>query len=300
MVSNSKPEARTGCFVFVLLGAFGLPFAVIGLAAGGSLFRIGYDEIRMKFWSEVPCTVLEAELKEEAGSDSITHRVVARYRYRIGETDYFGKRVSTTGYSDNVGKFHQRVHSELTASIHSGNPFRCFVNPSRPEESILYRDGRWELTALQTWFALVFSAVGLGLLSVVFAAWIDERKKAGFVATDAAVHPWLQRADWVEGEIRFSDQKTGPIVVWVGIAILAVSIPGVVSSVTALVNHQDMVGSIGVHPDRDWPVRDPTRDSTRRSLQALRRICSQAGVGPWGHWWSSGGCRSNRSLRRFT
>ena len=90
--------------------------------------------------------------------------MTAEYAYQYGGKQYTGRRVSLYG-SDNVGSFQQDVYRQLSEYRKSGRPFRCYVDPQQPDESILFRDLRWEMIGFQSIFALVFGGVGFGLLA---------------------------------------------------------------------------------------------------------------------------------------
>ena len=102
------------------------------------------------------------------------------------------------------------MHRQLSEHQRSGRPFRCYVNPERPAEAILFRDLRWEMVGFQMIFATVFGAAGFGMLT--FAV-LGYRKAKGDSAL-AALHPdepWLCKKDWAGGKIN-SSTKTSAIV----------------------------------------------------------------------------------------
>ena len=73
--------------------------------------------------------------------------------YSFDGHSYAGDRVALQSGSDNIGSYHQRVYAELTRYQQSAKPFRCYVNPTAPAESILYRELRWGLVGLHLAFA---------------------------------------------------------------------------------------------------------------------------------------------------
>jgi len=191
-----------GCLI-----VFALPFAAAGLFVAGLAGKDAWSAARMSRWEEVPAQILEAELVTSRGSDSTTYKVKARYSYRYNGRDYKGSRVSLHGGSDNIGSFHQRTYRELKRHKDSGLPFRCFVDPGNPYESVLFRKLRWGLLLLKTVFGLVFSGVGLGLMALGIVA----RKKTKDEDAQKAAHPdkpWLWRKDWAEGMVTSSNRGT--------------------------------------------------------------------------------------------
>jgi hypothetical protein len=83
--------------------------------------------------------------------------------------------------------------------------FRCFVNPHRPEEAVLYRNVRIPMLLFQSVFALVFGGVGFGLIIGSFVSTKSSKKKNA-LAGQFPSEPWKWRADWAAGVIR-TDRK---------------------------------------------------------------------------------------------
>jgi hypothetical protein len=246
MKARKEPTQRAGKLVYLLLALFGLPFAMFGLAADIALIKLGFENVRMRFWQEVPCTILAAELEERHDSKSTTYRVTAKYRYEFDGTEHIGTRITPGDSSDSSKAFHQRIYSGLDQFRQSGQTYPCYVNPGYPDEAILQREDRWGVAAIQTWAALMFSGVGFGLLGVVIASWIEERKQQ--VPASANRKPWEHRADWAAGEIQHSDRKAGQILIWTATVIVLISIPGLLSSVSELVRGEEPLAILGLVP----------------------------------------------------
>jgi hypothetical protein len=150
-------------------------------------------------WVETPARIVRAELKVSHGK-STTYEATAEYTYEFGGRQYNCNRVGITSGADNVGSFQQNAFRELSQYQRSGKPFRCYVNPARPDQALLYRDLRWETATMQMIFALVFGGVGFGLMLGGVAARRQERVRAAL----AAAHPdspWMWKADWAAGRI---------------------------------------------------------------------------------------------------
>ncbi len=160
MKTTTSIKARPGC-----LNLLALPFAAVSLGMLGLLLWTCYDYMAVQRWQETPATIVHAELKANSDSDGgTTYQATAEYRYRYRERNYTGTRVSLHSGSDNIGYFHKNVHRELKQYQQSGQPFRCYVNPDRPAEAILYRTLRWEMIGFYSLFVVAFGAVGFGLL----------------------------------------------------------------------------------------------------------------------------------------
>ncbi|MES2659552.1 MAG: DUF3592 domain-containing protein [Verrucomicrobiota bacterium] len=213
MKSKSKAPGQLagGC-----LSLFGLPFFVAGLFLSGLYFR-GYSEWwQAQGWKEVPCWIDSTELKASRGDDSTTYQALATYRYEYGGKEYRGDRVTFGKGSDNIGKFHHRAHRELsTHVVQKGKtaeavgsegdrePFRCYVNPSKPDEAVLYRELRWQMQAFMAVFALTFPAVGAGLVAGGFLTARAAKRDLALKDKHPDV-PWKWKAIWAGPSIRES------------------------------------------------------------------------------------------------
>ena len=113
----------------------------------------------MKSWIEVPAFIQQTNLEESSDSESTTYKVTAAYSYTYKDRSYTGNRVSMHSGSDNIGSFHKRTYSQLTKYKNSGEPFRCYINPANPSESILFRTPRLEKLGFYMIFTLIFGGV---------------------------------------------------------------------------------------------------------------------------------------------
>ena len=149
------------------LSLFGLPFLLAGIFMSCLYFGSYIHWWRARSWEEIPCAIESTKLVESHGEKGgVSYHATARYRYRFAGRNYEGDRVLFGSGADNVGSFQEDTHRELTsyANAKSDHPFRCYVNPDKPEESVLYRDFRWEMSAFLSIFTLTFPAVGAGLV----------------------------------------------------------------------------------------------------------------------------------------
>lgn len=202
------PKSSNSLFAGGCLTLFGLPFLAAGLFMS-FLYFSGYVKWwRARSWVEVPCWIESAELKSSRGSDSTTYKAEATYHYEYAGSDYQGDRVSFGTSSDNIGHFQQKAHRELSRYVggeSSGaerdpqqdtrKPFRCYVNPENPSESVIYRTLRWPLQAFYAIFAMSFPAVGAGL---VFGGLIATRtaKKDAALRERHPAEPWKWKTNW--------------------------------------------------------------------------------------------------------
>ena len=158
---HDGPMAKQGSGCLIL---FSLPFAAIGVGMGVWMAITVAGHLNMQRWVETPATILQADLKASHDQDSTTYRATARYEYRYEGRRYTSERVSLSASSDNIGSFQRDVYRQLSECQQTHKPFRCYVNPARPREAILFRDLRWEMLGFQTLFMLAFGGAGFGLL----------------------------------------------------------------------------------------------------------------------------------------
>lgn len=187
-----------GAVIFLML--FALPFAGAGTFVGYLAASTVHTWWRAQSWQEVPARILSTDLDVNRGDDSTTYRVRAEYVYEYGGRAYTSERVAAGIGSDNIGSFHQDKHRELRRYVESEQPFRAFVNPSDPDEALLYRELRWGMLGFELVFASVFCLVGYGLL---FAGLYGGRKVKEVERLQQARpdEPWLWEDDWVDGRV---------------------------------------------------------------------------------------------------
>lgn len=205
-MAKSKPakELPSGC-----LTLFGLPFLGAGLFMSW-LYFAGYVQWwGAQRWEEVPCWIEAAALE----GDGDSHQATATYRYEYAGRTYHGDRVSFHGGSDNIGDFQQEAHRELSRYVahkpnraemdpqqDPGQSFRCYVNPAKPAEAVLYRTLRWQMQAFLAVFALTFPAVGAGLVvGGMVAARTTKRETA--LRDRHPAEPWKWNHAWTQSSI---------------------------------------------------------------------------------------------------
>lgn len=177
-----------------LLVLFGLAFLAGGLFAGiVPMVKTLYGWSLARDWVQVPARVLATDLLVNRGK-STTYRVAARYEYDYRGQRYVGDRIGLdSAGSDNLGSWHQDMHARLRAA-HSEGRFSVWVDPERPERSLIEREIRWELFIFRVPFALLFTSIGVGLL--VGAVYV--RNKSG----ETPIGAWWQREpDWRNGRV---------------------------------------------------------------------------------------------------
>lgn len=193
------PRAVIGCLLL-----FALPF----IAAGAFMTWKSYQTLlayrALAAWVEVPATITGVRL---AGK-----RMTAGYTYEFAGRKFNGNRIALDSQSLTIGGIQRMAYSELKHAADTGRPFRAFVDPQRPEESVLYRQLPWQLMAFFTLFGATFGAAGLGLLTAGVIGTLRGPRLC--VANDD--EPWRARSDWAARRIL---PKTSA---WVAPAVLTV------------------------------------------------------------------------------
>lgn len=204
---------------------FGLPFILAGLAVGAFLYFPAISSWwSSRSWVEVPCWIETAELKASRGSKGGTnYGAEASYRYEFNRQKFHGDQVSLFGGSDNMGDFQKQAFRQIQLVKGKERPFRCFVNPSKPEQAVLFRDLRWGLLLMMSIFPTLFPLAGF-LVSI--GGWLQSRKQHinKKLAAQHPVEPWRWRAEWAGDAIH--PTKDGlPFILGVAGWILVVQLP---------------------------------------------------------------------------
>lgn len=218
--TRSSRQLSGGCAVL-----FGLPFILAGLAFGAfTYFPMISSWWSARSWEEVPCWIETAELKTSRSSKGGTsYSVEASYRYEFDRRWHHGEEVSFFDGSDNMGDFQEQAFQQLQAFEGKDRPFRCFVNPVKPEQAVLFRDLRWGLLLMLSIFPTIFPLAGF-LVSI--GGWLQVRKAAmnQKLTTQHPGEPWRWRPEWGDGAIHATPDGL-PFILGVAGWILAVQLP---------------------------------------------------------------------------
>lgn len=160
-----------GCFGY----AFGFIFSSMFFGMGSLflwliLLQPLWQIVSARSWQPTPCTILSSKVE---GND--TYRVAIEYDY-----EYAGQRLTGNRYSFSMGSTSGRKGKEkVVARYPVGAEAVCYVNPFRPQESVLHRglfaDLWWGL------FPIPFMLVGLVGYGVTFFSgrWLSRLNKHG-------------------------------------------------------------------------------------------------------------------------
>jgi Protein of unknown function (DUF3592) len=165
-----KSIASSGCLLVATL-----PFAAIGLYFGYLAVDALLTWRESRRWAEVRAEILETHFDVQESEDGFAYRARAKYRYSFDGVDHEGERISLLDQGDSWS-FHQVTYARLEEARKGNRPVPCFVNPERPEESILVRDPRWGLVAFLLGASLAF--VSPSLFVVLIGSYVDRLKAA--------------------------------------------------------------------------------------------------------------------------
>ncbi len=175
-----------------------LPFAAVGAWMAIGLARSIHAYLKMQKWVKVPAQIRKADLLVGEGEDGPTYSATAEYEYVYGQSTYRGTRIGLEGYG-------RKTYGELKQHQQDRSPYRCFVDPDHPQESILKRDLRWDAVFFEMIFMVSFGGFGLGLLAAAILGY-SSLPGTGSSAETAGETPWLARADWAAGKMLYSEK----------------------------------------------------------------------------------------------
>ena len=159
--NRSAPDGPGRAVMFLISALFLLfPGGLFMLMTGLPLMRAAES----RHWIAVPATVTESQLTSLRGSKGRrTYRIdiSAQYewqgeRYTCDRYDFF-----RSGMSTNIGVGEMR---RIVAEHPVGRQCECLVDPENPAEAVMSREVPVANVLLTSLFALLFEAVGVGLL----------------------------------------------------------------------------------------------------------------------------------------
>lgn len=199
---------------------FALPFFGVGVFMAGWTWR---DVLRSRTilaeWREVPAYIEQTDVKVSRGrKGGSTYRVTGTYRYNYDGQTFRSDEITLGGGSDNIGRFHHRLHSQMRRAKNAGQPMTAYVNPAAPAEAVLWPWWRIEMGLFRAIFGTMFGGVGAGMLAGCLASWWRGRAQ-GTARAAHPTEPWRWRADWAAAEVRPSYlNKT--IIAWTVLVVL--------------------------------------------------------------------------------
>jgi hypothetical protein len=161
------------------------PFLSVGLFGCWWGMSMWSEYESMKSWVEVPAMIKTTDLEEHGGHKHRRYEVFATYDYEFNKQKYSGNRVTLLSGLMNEGDFNREAHDELKPHRVQQTPFRCYVNPDVPQESILYRNLPGFPLVQSTVLATIPGSIGMALLIVaVQILMFGSKRSRGNVASD--------------------------------------------------------------------------------------------------------------------
>jgi hypothetical protein len=196
----NKTGLGTGCLVL-----FGLPFLLIGVGIGAWGVRSWLLYAQSGSWTQVAATVRAVEFVEQPDTHGSTYSVEVTYEYEYEGKTYTGHRVGILGGRSSSYETNQRRYKELDAARRNGKTVVAWVNPSSPDQAVLYRQREtWLLIMIP--FGLSFAGAGALVIGLAIRANLRRRKLANIAANDFN-RLWHARRDWAEGFVRASSVR---------------------------------------------------------------------------------------------
>ena len=152
-----------------------------GLAA---YYRQHHLYVLAESWATIPVTVLDISLEDVWVKNSISSnqsdirlRLKCKYAYEFEGQAYTGSRVDCgrpTDYSDKEQKMlAKHYYKILSEHKEKHEPFMAMVNPSNPEQCILFR----EMHARRCWVRWATLAIGLvPVIAIIYVNFIRVKK----------------------------------------------------------------------------------------------------------------------------
>lgn len=215
-----RSGGQLGC-----IGLFLLPFAAVGTFMFYLILSDLFGFIKMQSWEEVPARIVTANLESHSDSDGgTTYKTTAQYEYVYQDKRYTSTRVSRYSGADNIGSFQRDIYNEISPYQYSEKMFHCYVNPSAPQESILYRKARMGMVMFYSLFALCFGGAGYGIFGGMLVSKFYSLRSSSLTKLYPA-QPWMHRSDWSRGEARNPAGLIMIISIWSAIFIILLCIP---------------------------------------------------------------------------
>jgi ankyrin repeat protein len=171
----------------------GLLFAAvfaIGFGAGGyfagvkPLVSMLHAAWQVQHFVPVNAQLIDVQLK--SGSKG-TQAVVAKYRYSFKQQEFESSRVGLHPRgADNIGDWHSQWYQRLKQAKDHGASITVWVDPNEPKTALIDKQLRWPLLWFSIPFAVLFPAVGLGALWVMYRIVVSPKDAMPFGRHTAA------------------------------------------------------------------------------------------------------------------
>ena len=158
-------KSKIGGLLFAAV--FAIAFGVGGYFAGiKPLVSMLHVAWQVRHFVPVNAQLIDVELK--SGSKG-TQAVVAKYRYSFNQQEFESNRVGLQQRgADNIGDWHSQWYQRLKKAKDYGTSITVWVDPNEPKTALIEKQIRWPLLWFSIPFALLFPAVGVGAVWVMY------------------------------------------------------------------------------------------------------------------------------------
>jgi Protein of unknown function (DUF3592)/Ankyrin repeats (3 copies) len=158
-------KSKIGGLLFA--AAFALAFGFGGYFAGVKpLVSMLHAAWQVRHFVPVNAYLIDVQLK--SGSKG-TQSVEAKYRYSVNQKEFESNRVGLHQRgADNIGSWHSQWYQRLKQAKDYGTSITVWVDPNEPTAALIDKQIRWPLLWFLIPFALLFPAVGMGALWVMY------------------------------------------------------------------------------------------------------------------------------------
>ncbi len=143
-----------------------------------------WQSFEARSWQITTAWLRDVALEEHPGykqtgyKQTSSYLVKARYVFRVEGRLYSGSRLTVQPGAEWLGSFSRERFEDLKGYLDRNQPFRCFVNPDNPTESVLYPDLRWLPLIGDILFAIAFGGIGYSLLAtLIIGYWFGFREQ---------------------------------------------------------------------------------------------------------------------------
>ena len=165
-----------------------LPFLGIGIFGLVVVISTLLEWYQIKQWHEIEAYILEADLVTISTGKGWSSQTVARYRYTVDDRIYENTRVQIE--SDNMNSFNRTMYRQLEKYRGKNKPFRCYIDPTNPGKSVLFREIDWGLLGVIMLLPVFFGSVGLTGVIIFLNPCIFNYAKP------VPVYPWSFPITW--------------------------------------------------------------------------------------------------------
>ncbi len=157
--TNQTSHRRTGCLTWLLSCAFlAIGFGIFWYLSLSPWLQL---EAAKEGWIETDCVVRKIEVKAHHNQKGATYSPDVLYEYTYGGQPY----TSDQFWFGNGSYGDRNAVAKAVADYQPGGEYRCYVNPSQPQEAVLSLRlaAHWWLGCL---FGAIFGGVGFVALCI--------------------------------------------------------------------------------------------------------------------------------------